>query len=178
VLVVHAGSRTDAPGHTGRFPEANVPLVADRLARLLDLLRPSGVVTAAAAGADLLVCEAAIALDVPLHLVLPLPARRFREVSVSDRAAPWGLAYDRVLAHVSSTTGCSLREHGFEPDDESFRLANGLLVDRARALAGDDVLAVVVRPQGGQQPPSVTDDFVARVLAAGWFRIEIDPRQP
>ena len=52
MILVHAGNRVDGPGRAGppRFPEAQAEFVGWRLSRLLDVLRPRGVVSAAAAG--------------------------------------------------------------------------------------------------------------------------------
>jgi hypothetical protein len=179
VLVVHAGNRVDAPDRPRpRFPEADVPWVSARAGRLLDLLRPQGVVTAAAAGADLLLIREALQRGIAVHVVLPFDRHTFRDLSVADLGNSWGAEYDRVLAAVTTDTACSLVEHDFAPDDVGFKAGNACLVERARELAGDDVVAVVVRPFGGEEPPRVTDGLVTLARAEGWFVVEIDPRRP
>jgi hypothetical protein len=134
------------------------------------------VVTAAAGGADLLLAEAAVAQDVPLHLVLVGGPARFAEVSVGDQGPRWERAYGEVLAHVAADDRCTVLEPTLDADEAGFLAANQLLLDHAAALEPDQVLAVAVRPEGGQQPPSVTDKFVQRARAAGLFVLEIDPR--
>jgi hypothetical protein len=91
----YAGNRVDAADRGGpsRFPESQVPFVRERLARLVEALRPRVVVSAAAAGADLLLLEEALAVKgLAVHVVLPFAAPRFRETSVADRgdAGPSG----------------------------------------------------------------------------------------
>lgn len=176
MILVFSGNRIDAPGRTPpRFPPDREEAVGARLAELLDLIRPDGVVTAAAAGADILFAEAAIERKLPLHLVLTCSADRFEEVSVADQGTRWTAAYRRVLEYVASDNRCSLVELCLEPDDAGFRSTNQLLIERARGLDAS-VLAVVVRPRERNCAPSMTDDFVDRAHGAGLFVVEIDPR--
>jgi hypothetical protein len=87
MILVHAGNRVDGPERTGppRFPESQVAFVQKRLARLLDALRPRIVVSAAAAGADLLLLELALATEGgAVLIVLPFAATAFRVASVAD----------------------------------------------------------------------------------------------
>ena len=98
VLVVHAGNRIDGPDRArARFPSDRELAVADRLGELLDVLAPEGVVTSAAAGADLLMVEAAEKRHVPVHLVLPFPRARFRAVSVEDQGRRWVSAFEHAV---------------------------------------------------------------------------------
>ena len=98
VLVVHAGNRIDGPDRApARFPPDREQAVADRLGELLDVLAPEGVVTSAAAGADLLMVEAAEKRQLPVHLVLPFPRARFRAVSVEDQGPRWVSAFEHAV---------------------------------------------------------------------------------
>ena len=176
VIVVHAGNRVDEPGRNPpRFPSDREGCVRERFDALLDLLEPHGVVTSAAAGADLLLAQAAIARVIPLHLVLPFDAERFRIHSVADRGERWVDAYQAALSTVAHDRGGSLRVLDCPRDDEGFRAANAALIERACELAPGRVLAATVRPHGGGDPPSVTDHFVQRAHAARLFIVEIDP---
>ncbi len=70
--------------------------VKTRLVTFLRELRPRLVATAAAAGADVLVLEAALETGTAVSVVLPFPRALFRGSSVADRGeACW-----------PATTGC------------------------------------------------------------------------
>ena len=179
MILVHAGNRVDSPDRPGppRFPEGQVAFLQWRLARFVDVLRPRIVVSAAAAGADLLLLENALATPgVDIHIVLPFAASRFRETSVADRGASWTERYDRVLSVVRERAGCELIEFGEAPDDAGYRAGNQHLIDHAVGIADSDgVLALAVRPPPGHAAPSMTDDFVAAARLRGVTRIDIDP---
>jgi hypothetical protein len=180
MILVHAGNRVDAADRDGpsRFPESQVAFVGGRLARLLGALRPRVVVSAAAAGADLLLLEQALAVEkVAVHVVLPFAADAFRETSVADRGGAWIERYDRVLALAQEREGSRVYEHDESPDDAGFRAGNRLLVEHAQQVAGNDgVLALAVRPRPGDAEPSITDDFVTVARMHGLTVIDVDPR--
>jgi hypothetical protein len=177
VLVVHAGNRIDGPDRAqSRFPAHRELAVADRLGELLDLLTPEAVVTSAAAGADLLLVEAAIKRQVPIHVVLPFPRARFRAVSVEDQGRRWVASFDAALDWVEQDEASSLVELDLDTDVTGLHAANQALLARAAELSSTAVLAVAVRPPGPEVPPSVTDEFVRGAEDAGLFVIEIDPR--
>jgi tetratricopeptide (TPR) repeat protein len=179
VLVVHAGNRVDADGAgaPGRFPPDQVDVVRARLARLLAHLRPEVVVSAAAAGSDLLVLQEALRLGLAVHVVLPSPRDVFRERSVADRGAAWTAAYDRVLDAVTAGGDrCALVEHTFPGTPGGYCAGNQALLDHARGLGGHgETLAVAVRPRARQDQASVTDDFVDRARTQGLACIDLDP---
>jgi hypothetical protein len=177
VLVVHAGNRIDGPDRAqSRFPAHRELAVADRLGELLDVLAPEAVVTSAAAGADLLLVEAAIKRQVPIHLVLPFARSRFRAMSVEDQGRRWVASFDAALDWVGRDEASSLVELSLDPDVAGLHAANQALLARAAELSSTAVLAVAVRPPGPEVPPSVTDEFVRGAEEAGLFVIEIDPR--
>jgi hypothetical protein len=181
MILVHAGNRVDAADRGGpsRFPESQVGFVEERLARLLDALRPRVVVSAAAAGADLLLLEKALSTEGvgEVHVVLPFSATRFRETSVADRGGAWTERYDRVLSRVQGREGSGVYPHDESPDDAGFRAGNRLLVEHAQQVAdGDGVLALAVRPRPGDTEPSITDNFVAVARLHDLTVIDIDPR--
>lgn len=179
MLLVHAGNRVDADGDgsPGRFPAGQVPYVRYRLGRLLAHLRPDVVVSAAAAGSDLVVLQEALRLGLAVHVVLPFARETFRERSVADRGGDWAEAFDRVLDTVTGgAAGCALVEHDLPGTAAGFRQGNQILLDHARALRGEGgALAVAVRPRDPQGPPSVTDDFVERAQEQGLPWIDLDP---
>jgi hypothetical protein len=180
MILVHAGNRVDGPDRDPpRFPESQVEFVERRLGRLLDALRPRVVVSAAAAGADLLLLEQALAIDdVAVHVVLPFAADAFRDTSVADCGAAWTDRYDRVLA-MADGDRCQVFEHRLTPDDEGYREGNRLLIRHAQGQVadGEGVLALAVAPPAsGSGERSITDDFLATARAGRITVIDIDPR--
>lgn len=179
MIVVHAGNRVDAEGAgaPGRFPPDQVEVVRGRLARLLGHLCPEVVVTAAAAGSDLLVLQEALRLGLAVHVVLPSARDVFRERSVADRGPSWTAAYEQVLDAVAARADtCVLVEHDLPETTEGYRRGNQALLDHARRLDGrDETLAVAVRPRARQDPPSITDDLVDRAVAQRVAWIDLDP---
>ena len=182
VILVHAGNRVDAPDRDAapRFPPSQVEFVRFRLSRLLDVLRPE-VVSAAAAGADLVLLEEALRLRLQVHVVLPCARDRFLEASVADLGDEWAHRYERVVAALAHSKGSRLIEHDEAIDGAGLRRGNGHLLDHAQALAAgrqpaQGVLALAVRPGVGEDPPSVTDDFVEQGRLRRLTVIDIDPR--
>ena len=96
-------------------------------------------------------------------------------MSVEDQGARWVDAFEQAI-ELSGRPGSSLVELDLDPDDAGLRAGNDALIGRARELAGADVLVTVVRPLGGEDPPSMTDDLVDRARRDGFFVVEIDPR--
>jgi hypothetical protein len=175
MIVVQAGNRVDEPGRTPpRFPPERERRVRKRFEALLDLGVDS-VVTAAAAGSDLLLVEVALERSIPVHVVLPFAPGKFRDESVADRGERWAQSYDRTLDAVGREIAGSLLVLDFDPDDAGFRATNGALLEHACLLSPGRVLAVAVRPRERRGPPSVTDDFVERAERRGLFVVEIDP---
>ena len=179
MLIVHAGNRIDAPDRAHpRFPASQVGYVADRVGRLLDALGPTGVVSAPAAGADLIVLDEARRRSIPLHVVLPIDAEQFVRASVADHDDVWVDRFRAVIAHARDDADSSVLEIDRPADDgEWFREANRDVLTRVSAIAGDElVLALTIRPPGGEIPHSVTDDFADHAGRAGFVVVSIDPR--
>ena len=100
VLIVHAGNRIDAPDRgEPRFPASQVGAVAQRVGRLLDVMQPAGVVSAPAAGADLIVLDEARRRAIPLHVFLPIEVDEFVRVSVADHDTEWLGLFETVMDH-------------------------------------------------------------------------------
>ncbi len=179
MLIVHAGNRIDAPDRTHpRFPASRVGYVGERVGRLLDALQPRGVVSAPAAGADLIVLDEARRRSIPLHVVLPIDPEQFVRASVADHDDAWVGRFRTVIEHARTDAGSTVVEMDRAADDgEWFREANRDVLARAAALAGDElVLALTIRPPGGEIPHSVTDDFADYAGRAGFVVVSIDPR--
>jgi hypothetical protein len=147
------------------------------VAKVLDSLSPRAVVSAAAAGADLVVLEEAIRRGIDVHVALAIAADHFVEQSVVDAGPEWVARFDAVLHHVAAHAGCSLLEGDDAPEHEWFLAAHDQLLGRAEALAdGDVIVALTVRPPEGEAPPSVTDQLAARAEHRGMLVLSIDPR--
>lgn len=145
--------------------------------RVLDALRPRAVVSAAAAGADLIVLQEAIERGMGAHVVLSIPVRDFVKQSVIDAGPEWVRRFEAVLDHVANDAHCSLLQGDESPDDDWFLAAHDHLLDRAKDVAdGDIVVALTIRPPEGENPPSVTDDFAMRAERLGLLVLCIDPR--
>jgi hypothetical protein len=100
-----AGLPVDPPGaRNPRFPAHLEPLVARDVARELAVLRPAaGFGTACSAG-DLLISEALIACQAPLHLFVPFQERGFRGECVRPGSRSWLARYQEVRRHVRTFT--------------------------------------------------------------------------
>ncbi len=154
-----------------------MPAVRASVGRLLDALQPSGVVSVAAAGADLIVLDETIQRGVDAHVVLPIAMVEFVKQSVVDAGPEWVGMFDAVLRHVCSDNRCSVAQGHDDPTAEWYRVAHDQLIRRAEEVAGGQtIVALTIRPPEGEHPPSVTDDFAARAEQLGWLGLCIDPR--
>jgi hypothetical protein len=178
VLLVHSGNRIDLAGRlVPRFPESQVPAVRPRIGKVLDSLAPRAVVSAAAAGADLVVLEEAVRRSIDVHVVLGIAADQFLKQSVLDAGQEWVARFDDVLRHVSMQPGCSLLEGDDAPERDWYLAAHDQLLGRVEVVAdGDVVVALTVRPPEGDVPASVTDAFALRAQHLGMLVLSIDPR--
>jgi hypothetical protein len=151
MVVALAGRRVDAPGAPARFPEDRIEAVRASIATTLRARAATGLVSAAACGADLLGLDAAATLGIARWIVLPFSPERFRETSVVDRPGDWGAQYDRQVAVARATGRLSIMAPTGAEEDVYLR-ANEAILDRAQAVAGDgSVVALMVwdgQPRG------------------------------
>jgi hypothetical protein len=179
VLIVAAGNRPDEPARSvPRLPVEHIDALASELVALLATLRPAAVVSAGAAGADLLVLGAAQSLGIAVHVVVPIAEAEFLRRSVADAGSEWVERWERVLAAARADAASAVHQGDLAVGRSWFLEANAQVLDVARRLAAaadEPVLAVAVRPPGGEDPPSATDDFVAKARAAGLVVVELDP---
>jgi hypothetical protein len=178
VLLVHSGNRIDlADRPVARFPSSQEAVVRARIGRVLDALRPSDVVSAAAAGADLIVLEEAIGRGINTHVALPIELEEFVKQSVADAGPDWVSRFDAVLDYVSTHDGCSVVRGDDVPSDDWYVAAHDHLLGRAEALAaGKTIVALTIRPPQGESPPSVTDEFASRAQRMSLLELCVDPR--
>jgi tetratricopeptide (TPR) repeat protein len=71
--------------------------IASRIRRVLKEERIGFAYGALAAGADILIAEALLEAGAELHLILPAPKARFREISVARFGANWVARFDRIV---------------------------------------------------------------------------------
>jgi len=168
VLIVHTGNRIDeADRDPPRFPPEHAADIGHRLELLFRALRPDRLVSAAAAGADLLALEAAFAAGVPTTIALPLLRDEFRRRSVEDQGGDWVSRYDAALARAREVV-----EHDLSDRDDWYLEGNEVILDEAARLRdGGDVIVVAVRAGSA----SASDDLVERAAARGWASIDLDP---
>ncbi|HEY7022514.1 MAG TPA: hypothetical protein VH349_15460 [Ktedonobacterales bacterium] len=179
IVLALAGRRIDADGAPPRFPLKQAPSVKGRLTRLLRDLQPDALVCSAACGADLLALEAAMALNIPVTIVLPFAPEQFRETSVVDRPGDWGRRYDAVMKRATNgaTAGCI---HVIEPpsgqDDDVYVAATDAILDDAQKLAGEvggssdetELVAVVVWEGASRGEGDLTEYFRQGALERGF----------
>ena len=178
MLLVHSGNRIDLAGRrVARFPSTQEPIVRARVAKVLDALRPSDVVSAAAAGADLIVLEESIHRGIGTHVVLPIALDEFVSRSVTDAGPEWVMLFNAVVDAVSRARGCSLTQGDAAPGHEWYLAGHDQLLRRAEVVAdGGSIVALTIRPPEGEAPPSVTDNFASRAEHLGLLVLTIDPR--
>ena len=180
MLIVHAGNRIDAPGRElPRFPPAQVGPVALRVGRLFDVMKPAGVVSAPAAGADLIVLDEARKRSIPLHVFLPIDVDEFVRESVADQEESWMALFDVVTDHARADPDSSIyRVNGGAHTDWYLEAHQGLLAHASELAAGELVVALTVRPPAGEIPHSATDEFADAAGKAGLIVLTVDPRPP
>jgi hypothetical protein len=169
MILVFAGRRAQSIG-------GDIDAVGLRVRRLLAELHPRMIVGAMADGSDLMVLEAALAMDDPpcVHVVLPTPEEVFRSASVQ---ADWRGRFDRVLTELRA--GARGRVESLELDDgeAAYKAANVAFLDRAAQRAGDGerVMVLLVAAEGeGAIGQDLVDVAASRVIPA----VRIDPRSP
>ncbi|MDQ0673138.1 hypothetical protein QFZ36_000699 [Pseudarthrobacter siccitolerans] len=177
MIIVYAGSQVDEPDReVPRLPASAEAELMVRLRGLIQSLKPSLVVGALAAGADILFARAALAEDTPVRAVLPFGCDDFRRTSVESRGEPWTGHYDRILGNskVQVVEGNQI----VEDSAEAFIAHNLTILDNASITAeatGERVWVITVRPTPTSDSPSVTDDLVNRAEDRGYLTIDLSP---
>ncbi len=82
-------------GMIGLDPDA--PELRDAIARAIEKLQPGFVFGALAAGADIMIAEAAVAAGARLHVTLPEAIEEFRAISVEPFGRDWGARFDALI---------------------------------------------------------------------------------
>ena len=166
-IIAFAGRRVDPPGAAYcRFPPQMIPHVKQQILSCFSKLRPSRLVCAAAAGADLLALSVADELRIPYTLILPTSEKTFREKSVADRPGQWLVVYDSAVRrakkldtfHTLQLPACTT----------SYLRGNESILDGALACAGNASSVIAVVAWDGQARDN--DDITAAFLASARSR--------
>jgi hypothetical protein len=91
-------------------------------------IAPGAGFGALAAGADIIVAEALLALGADLHIILPCPVDIFREASVSPFGGAWEARFDYLMGEAATVDCC------FESDTltcSAIRVAEGVAMGMA-----------------------------------------------
>lgn len=169
MILVFAGRRAESIG-------GDIATVGLRVRRLLAELLPRAIIGAMADGSDLVVLEAALAMDDPpcVHVILPTPEEVFRTASVQD---DWRDRYDRVLASVRDSGRGHVESLDLQDGEAAYKAANAAFLDRAAQLAqdGERVVVLLVAAEG---EGAIGQDLVDVAAARGIPVVRIDPRSP
>ncbi len=167
-------------GHMFGTSDAQARLVAE-IAAALARLKPGAAFGALAAGADILVAEAALACGAELHVVLPMDEKTFLARSVAPFGADWAARYQACKAR-AATFRVASRENDFD-DDAVFafgsEFAMGLALRHGQALRAKAVQLAVWDGVAGEGVAGTGADV--RRWAATRHRQEIvkfPPRTP
>lgn len=171
----HAGHRVDADdAPTRRFPSDHIADVRRRIRAVLTSLAPGGVVSAPAAGADLIVLTEAIRLGIPIHVVLPLSESEFLDRSVADRGPGWVDEFRTVTTHALRHSACSLQTIDLSSDPDWYLAGNTRILDRTHELTGEPIVALAIMAAGNGSD-SATHHFVDEALARELVVLVLDP---
>ena len=174
-IIAFAGRRIDPPGAAYcHFPPQMISHVKQQLLSCFSRLRPSRLVCAAAAGADLLALSVAEELRIPCTLILPTSEETFREKSVADRPGQWVVVYDAAVRrakeldtfHTLQLPACTM----------SYLRGNESILDGAFACAGNASSVIAVAAWEGQardDDVDITAAFLASARSRGFTTQEL-----
>ena len=169
MILVFAGRR---PGDD--FPPDNVDFVSEQIARVVVGLAPRLVVGSAAAGADLLVIEAATKAGIDAHVLLAGDRAAFREGSVEDKGRVWERRFDTQLG----LDLVQVEEVGSEAGgDELYSEVTRRISEHAEGLLedGEELVALGVLNERDGDATDHSLDLIAHHEARGQLALTIDP---
>lgn len=174
MILIYAGSQPDSETRTeARFPQASEDEITNRVRGLLHDLKPRLVFGSLAAGADIILAEAAREEGIPFRALLPFDADTFRATSVSDHGKRWTQRYDRLIAEADVEF---LDE---EVQDRAYTDHNAAMLDAAARIAEDEgerLWCLLIRPDPDPTTSgSVTDDMASRAEGRGVLTLDINP---
>jgi len=128
-VLYYCGPLTPASGEKQKALES----LKGRAAKLFSQRRCVAAIGALAAGADIVIAEAALDAGVPLHVHLPLPPTDFLEASVAPSGERWR---DRFIACVERAQTVDWMRFA-SPSRAAFRLGARISMGRAMRLAAE-----------------------------------------
>ena len=170
MIVLFAGRR---PG-SDDFPDANVEGVGEQIAQLLGGLRPRVLVGSAAAGADLMVLEAAEALGLDAEAIIVGTRDEFRAGSVADKGADWERRYDHQIERVKVEELAAKGEAA-----AGYRAVTKRIAERGEELSKEGepivILAVAAAARDGADH---TEELIQHGRNPDRLVLRIDPARP
>ncbi|WP_242187260.1 hypothetical protein [Sphingomonas sp. CARO-RG-8B-R24-01] len=161
-----AGRRVDAADAPNpALPLANIALVRDRLAALMDEERVERLVCSAANGSDLIGLGLAMARGVVFTIVLPFAPAIFRRRSVDDRPGSWGDIFERATG-AAKARGSLIVVNAAQGDENAYAAANATII-KAAETAGGTVLAAVAWEGHARGEHDHTAAFLDAAIARG-----------
>lgn len=186
-VFLFSGHIMDAPDRPApRFPPQREAAVARRIGLALDALGagPADIgFTQGAAGADLLLAEAALARGVHMQLLLPFPQDEFirRSVLPASHGEDWRARFHAVAARLAAPPRVMTADDGGRDDDPDnaadnpYARCNLWLLDSALAYGASRVKLVCVWNGEGGDGEGGTAHMVAAVRRQGGEVIAISP---
>jgi class 3 adenylate cyclase len=136
MILHYCGHRIDPAGVSGRFPPELEAHVDREIRSFLAQFRVGFAYGSLASGADILIAEALLDQDVPLHVVLPFDTDEFERTSVMPAGPGWTGRFRSCLTRAESIGLAS--DSSFMGDEELYgyagRIAMGHALNRAEFL--------------------------------------------
>lgn len=137
-----AGRRVDATdAKTVRFPENNIARVKNDILRIFKDNHITGVVCAAACGADLIALEIARDLHLKRTIVLPFNIVTFRSQSVVDRPGNWGEIYDSIIEEAQTNNELIVLNLSSK-NQTAYEATNQVILDQAVCMSEKQAAAL------------------------------------
>ena len=145
-VIAFSGHMIDLPNRTkARFPARIEAAVKVAIDRAVNAWIPAIGYAQAACGSDILFCEAMLAREQEVNIVLPFSRDDYIEQSVRREGGDWVPRFERVMAAATSVTYATSER--YLGDDSLFEhtsdLIQGMAFLRAKELAVDPQMLVV-----------------------------------
>jgi hypothetical protein len=167
MIIAFAGRRIDSPDTLPpRFPLENVTLVRKRMQAFFNSSHPSLLISSGACGADLIAMEVAGEFNIQRVMVLPFPAKEFRNTSVIDRPGDWGVLFDTIIVELQST-GKIVNLNFSQEDQQAYNKVNIEILDLASSYPSkaskksiDEIVGLVAWEGKKREGADATAQFI------------------